>query len=123
MKALSWKPRHQRGGIYCSPACGAGCKYADYREALAKAKALAAIAGPGWKPYVHENCGWYWMIENGVARISESTFKGRKSYTLYFDSFRQLIGEAATIKGAVAIVCRNLKTMNRDFAKIERGTK
>jgi hypothetical protein len=63
-KELSWKPV-RRGDVYCSPACGAGCKLADYQRCVRLAKALAKRMGPGWKPYVGENLHWYYGVYKG----------------------------------------------------------
>lgn len=63
-KELSWKPV-KRGNIYCSSACGAGCKLADYKRCVRAAKALAQRMGPGWKPYVSEKMHWYYGVCKG----------------------------------------------------------
>lgn len=49
-----------KGDEYCAPACGYGCKKADYDEAVIKANELAAKLGPQWTPRVHENGRWFW---------------------------------------------------------------
>lgn len=67
-KKLSWKPV-RRGGTYCSPACGAECKYTDYLEAKAEASALAEVMGRGWKARVWENMGWFYEVVNRMASV------------------------------------------------------
>lgn len=58
----------RRGAVYCSPACGHGCLYADYIAASESAIRLAAACGPGWIPRISENLGWYFRVEkNGAA--------------------------------------------------------
>lgn len=66
MKKLSWKPR-RRGEIYCAPACGGKCTYAQFVAAEAVTAALVAQLGgakAGWAPRVHENLGWYAVAVN-----------------------------------------------------------
>lgn len=58
---LSWKPI-RKGGIYCAPACGGGCKWDAYQKARRDAAALAKKLGPGWKPRLNENLGWHWSV-------------------------------------------------------------
>lgn len=67
---LSWVPR-RRGEIYCSPACGRGCTWAEYQAALAEAeKAVAVIKKRGRlslvgvKVDVFENLGWHWALKH-----------------------------------------------------------
>lgn len=64
-----WTPK-LNGEIYCSPACGFGCKKADFDRAFALANALAVNLGPGWQPKVWENGGWYWEVKKGAATVS-----------------------------------------------------
>lgn len=59
MPALTWAPA-RRGKTYCSPACGHGCTWAKYQQAVQKAERLAKALGPFWKPRVWENLGWHW---------------------------------------------------------------
>lgn len=56
--ALSTQPV-RKGAIYCSPRCGGNCKHKDYLLAVKTAAAMADELGPGWKPVVFENMGWY----------------------------------------------------------------
>lgn len=60
-KKPSWVAR-RRGPIYCAPACGADCKWADYERCVADAGALAERLGPEWEPRVWENFGWHWEV-------------------------------------------------------------
>ena len=66
MRKLSWVPIH-KGNIFCSPACGANCKYVDYVQANKRASALSKNLGGKWKSRVWENMGWFWnaVIEKG----------------------------------------------------------
>ena len=63
MSELSWTPKRE-GAVYCSPACGNGCKWVDYKLASHKASKLAGRLGAGWKPRVWENLGWHWEVQN-----------------------------------------------------------
>jgi hypothetical protein len=65
VKELYSKGPVLRGGIYCSPWCGANCTKAAYDLAVSKAKALARRMGKGWKPRVHENMGWFYGVYKG----------------------------------------------------------
>lgn len=66
-KPLSWEPA-LRGKIYCAPACGGGCTKAAHDLATARAKALAAGMGPGWKARVWENLGWHYSVLSPCGR-------------------------------------------------------
>lgn len=63
-----WRPV-RRGTIYCSPACGFQCTHADFVLATEKGEALARRMGPGWKPYVWENCKWHYSVQLGMCEI------------------------------------------------------
>lgn len=49
----------RKGPIYCAPACGAKCTYAAFKRMSEFAVDLAKRLGPGWRPHVWENMGWY----------------------------------------------------------------
>lgn len=81
MSTLSWIPK-RRGKIYCSPACGGGCTYAEYLSAKTKAAKLVKRLGRGWKPRVWENLGWHYQAVKGdVLSVSELR---RDCYHAYF---------------------------------------
>lgn len=93
MKARSWKPaRH--GIMYCSPACGCGCTWKDYQDAVADADALAKRLGEGWKPDVWENGGWHYSVNLAGVSISKHS-DGR--YLLLTASHPQLVAEAKSL--------------------------
>lgn len=60
-----WTPI-RNGLLYCAPACGAGCTYAEYQAAVNKAEALKKKCekeiGGKWEIRVHENLGWHWSV-------------------------------------------------------------
>jgi hypothetical protein len=78
IKKRDWKPV-LKDGVYCSPACGGGkgiCDKSKYDLAVKKANALAKRMGPGWKPRVWENLGWFYEVEKGKhLRISPPHWK------------------------------------------------
>lgn len=65
---LSWTPV-KRGLIYCSPACGAGCKITDFDRATFRANDLAKQLGRGWATHVWENLGWHYEVHKGALRV------------------------------------------------------
>lgn len=90
MKAPSWTPV-RKGDIYCSPACGAGCKFSDFKKATADAKALCKKLGPGWKPRVWENLMWHFEARRGFMSISPLGDTGK--YTSLLGTKEGLGGE------------------------------
>lgn len=115
-----WKPQ-LRGDIYCSPACGRGCTKAEYDRAVKRADKLAKKLGPGWKPEVFENLGWFSMATSPCGRITvhpPDTAEG------YYDAFLNKAGEvgglwtvsASTPKQAVAKV---IEAGKRHLAEIQ----
>ena len=68
-----WTPI-KRGGIYCSPRCGAKCTYVAYTKANSSARVLAKHLGPGWMARVWENMGWHYeAIYAGVVAVRPAT--------------------------------------------------
>jgi len=58
MPKPNWNPI-RKGRIYCSPACGNNCTYAQYNKVKKQAAALCTVLGPAWKPIVEENLHWF----------------------------------------------------------------
>lgn len=58
------------GDAYCSPACGMGCKRAEFDRASELALGIAKRLGGGWKPHVWENTGWHFEVKKGIATIT-----------------------------------------------------
>lgn len=97
-RPLSWKPR-QRGHIYCAPACGRDCTYAEFTHATKEAEKLARILNRGtigkdWKPVVHENMGWYWRAVDGSGRMKVHGNHYDKNY-----SYTAFLGESDSSGG------------------------
>lgn len=57
------------GNVFCSPACGAKCKLADYEKAVKAADSLVSVLGSGWEPHIWENCGWHYEVLRGDASV------------------------------------------------------
>jgi hypothetical protein len=57
--------------VFCSPACGFGCKRKDYELAVKKAVTLAKRLGPGFEADVWENGDWYWKVTYGAIDIRQ----------------------------------------------------
>jgi len=119
--AGGWKPRHRKNRtIYCSPLCGGDCKRADYDKAVRESAKLAKRLGPGWKPNVWENLGWFWQVENGVMVASERGY-------LYFNTRPQIC--VAVVKGdieaaiatALRIARSNIRQIRNDCAAVDGG--
>jgi hypothetical protein len=108
-KTLSWRPR-AKGEVFCSPACGHGCKRAAYVKAHARARAIARSLGKGWKPQVWENLGWHWGATRGSARVNprsggfwstiDGSFvgEGRLPATALASSIQQVIQEIGRLR-------------------------
>lgn len=85
---LSWKPERS-GDIYCAPACGRGCTYAEYKRANKRAAALVKKLSTGdleWEPRVWENLGWHFSARSTCKRfdVSDTRRKGKITGYLAF---------------------------------------
>ena len=85
-----WKPQ-RRGAKYCSPACGFGCTWAAYQQALKEGAALAKRLGKGWKTRTWERGSrssrsgtWYWSVKDSTG-VLDMHQTGKKKYTLYVE--------------------------------------
>ena len=70
MEKLSQKPRHEKDGTFCSPACGGGCTAKEHDIAEAKAEVLARTLGPDWTTDVWENLGWHYAVRSPCGRLT-----------------------------------------------------
>ena len=68
MTSRGWTPVRS-GKHYCSPRCGRGCTYEEFRLATEEADKLAGIMGDGWEPVVWENLGWHYKVVKGAMGI------------------------------------------------------
>ncbi len=114
MKQLSWRPRKYRG-VYCSSACGHGCKHRWFLSAQKNAHWLCKQL-PGFKPRVHENMGWFWAATRGSIRISPNAYEpsgSRLKEHGYFASYgaHGILAEGRTPLSA-------LKNLHRHFENI-----
>jgi hypothetical protein len=59
----------RRGKVYCSPACGHNCTFAEYEAAVRGAHDLMELLNqrmPGWRAHVWENMGWNYSVQWGT---------------------------------------------------------
>jgi len=128
-RRLSWKPV-RRGDIDCSPACGAGCTYAEYLEAVEAAEKLAKKL-PGFKPRVWENLGWHYAATALDAHVSVYADRG---YYVLASATHQHAGDpewgsffARSPKGAIKKLKQNLRreidTLQDFLKRLEDATK
>jgi hypothetical protein len=99
---LDWTPQQQPGGIYCSPACGCGCKADDHNRAALEAREDAARLGQGWEPRVWENGGWHGKVVKGAAEVMRyKSYQLGTVYTAYIRSARLFTGSGPTPEEAL----------------------
>jgi hypothetical protein len=68
-RGLSRTPA-SRGGLYCSPACGAGCTRREHDQAVRDADRLVKrLRGSGWRAEVWENLGWHFRAVSGTVQV------------------------------------------------------
>ena len=105
-RKLSWKPV-SRGAVYCSPGCGRGCTYKEFIDANAAADELVELLGPGWKPRVWENMGWYYCAVSldGHMKVHPGCNESRPTYyTAFFGDIAaggRWVENAKTPKAAI----------------------
>lgn len=84
IKELSWKPV-RRGPYYCAPACGGRCTILQHDHAAILANQVAKHLGDDWKPFVHENLGWFAKVDHvsGCLKLSINESQGNVSYAAF----------------------------------------
>ncbi len=85
MMALSWKAK-RRGKLYCAPACGRGCTWAEHKRAKKRGEKLAKRLGEGWTYEVRENLGWHYEAVSpcGLLKVCEYRYSGKVTgYTAF----------------------------------------
>jgi hypothetical protein len=116
-KNQTWEPESwvpvRRGEIYCAPACGRGCTWDEYREALKISERIAKQL-PGFKPRVMENLGWHASAEalDGHIQVSYSrgTYFAFASCDMkYAGNAGWGISQAKTAQKAFALVLKKLR--------------
>ncbi len=110
IKPLSWTPR-RRCDIYCSPACGHGCTYAEYLAAVNLGDKLAGQCGPGYTRHVSENLGWHYGAQSPCKRLHVSQYS-REYFTAYLGGYA---ASGETPKQAIAKV---IDAASADMARI-----
>jgi hypothetical protein len=119
-EALSWEPVH-KGEIYCSPACGHGCKKEEYRDALELAHALVRKLGKGWKPRVWENIGWHYEARTLDEKMSVSPLVSVPGFHSFLGSGGpggRWVGHGGTPQEAVAEALAKAKAEAHEILEI-----
>lgn len=119
-----WTPM-LRGDVYCSPACGGGCKKAAFDRARQRADALARQLGPGWMPHVWENSGWYFDVRKGAATV-EHDERGRYEASIRFyiaedreECISAMADEPrAAVSAAVAVIRARMAALQRALLSV-----
>lgn len=128
MSPLSWTPVKQ-GAIYCSPACGASCKLAEYDRVKTLARTVAKKMGKGWEISLHENMGWFGSVKSpdGLWTIHvpdryqpryEAKFGGDPYTTLPIGRMGAVISWSAVGETPEAAVQRLIEVAKPDIEKI-----
>jgi hypothetical protein len=127
-----WTPRRD-GAIYCSPACGGRCRWADFEAANARAGTLARQLGHGWQPRVWENLGWHVQVKKGGATVTVTgegryhasvrfSLDGRSHHSLdevHHDPREAVAAVIARIERGVATLRRQLLSVSPSPPEIE----
>lgn len=122
--ARSWNPV-RRGRVYCAPACGCGCTYAEYRQAVKDAAAAARELGEGWEAVVHENLGWHAAAKHvaGWLRVTVNRIGNRPMfYTAFLSHTKNTDGgawihDSRSPRAAVAGVLRKAGACVTKYSK------
>lgn len=97
-KELDRRKPQRRGAKYCSPACGFGCTWAAYQQAVKEGWALAKRLGKGWKVRTWENGTWYWSVMDSTGLLDLHQH-GKRLFRVYAERF---VVEGTTPEKAVA---------------------
>jgi len=117
-EAGRWTPV-LRGKEYCSPACGARCKKADFDNARVRAGALARELGPGWQPHVWENGGWHYEVKKSNGAVYEEDGEYRADLRFSFGTDTQLL-VSETRPNAPAAIAAVIARVEADIAVLRR---
>lgn len=93
-----WVPV-RTGDTFCSPACGGGCRFAEYELRCRETKAVADRLGAGWVCEVKENLGWHGSVTNKVLRLQVFPSGSSLGYTAIFA--QRWCGRGATPEEAI----------------------
>ena len=127
MKPQFWKPQ-KRGRMYCSPGCGRGCTWAEYKAAEKRAQAMCRRLGKGWKSQVFENMGWHVKVISPCKRIAVAYTMAYSRYSRFHASIGKPGGPGflwdacdTTPEGAVKEAVRVAKKHVRDLSDLIDG--
>ncbi len=112
-KKLSWKPV-RNGEKYCSPACGHDCTHVSFEAATKNAAALVERLGPGWKPHVWENVGWYFRATKNGCNVHYFGF--RNYWAVLNFGNRQFHATGTTPKKAIQTALDQAKALLFEIA-------
>lgn len=99
----------QVGNTYCSPACGWGCKLANYKKAVRGATALQKKLKGNWKGRVFENLGWHFDASSGPLTVVGDYHgeNGTARYTCYLEGHLVTRGSYSDPREAVEKVLQH----------------
>ena len=113
----------RKGEIYCAPACGGDCTWAQYTAMKNQAKTMCKELGDGWKPQLNHNLGWFCAIVKGHTTIHCYHYStGRRSYSAWIEfevggSIFQTINDHDNMKKALAKSVRQVKSLFNKMKK------
>lgn len=115
-----WTPK-LNGDVFCSSACGSGCKKADFDRATELAGVIAAKLGRGWIPRVWENLGWHFEVKKGAATVS-LTGCGDYSASIEFSFNDRVTDQISEIHSDPRIAVQQASdVMNNKIASLKRA--
>lgn len=112
-----WTPV-RNGRVFCSPACGGRCTFAEYTKANKDAENLARTLGAGWKPRVWENLGWHFSAEKADASVYEYGKAGSKHhyYSMLWGYDPQLVVDSVTPSKLLLAARQRMVQLRADLA-------
>lgn len=120
-KSEDWTPVKMES-VYCSPACGCGCRLDDHNKAVDRAAKLTASLRGDWRPRVWENMGWHGeaIFENEehdfIIKVSES--RGG-IYWCHLNAPKQIVAESNDPQAAVDTAIAEYKLHIEKMKNIE----
>ncbi len=113
-----WTPV-KRGLIYCSPACGNKCTYAEFQKRKKEGVALAKKLGKGWSYTVWENSGWHQKVISPTGDVEIYPPSPLRFWATTTRNFTpQLCCSHRTAKGAFQGVVNQAKALSRSVDRL-----
>lgn len=114
------------GEVFCSPACGYGCKKKDYDLAVERAAALVKSLGVPWVPKVWESGKWHsgaFIVGEEHARQVLCYPNGTYWVSLVFAGIGQLYGTyddpVAGVNDCITRAKKKIADASYDIARLE----